>query len=137
MTIPKQPSAAHTVLAENVRQQKLRWFTIMSFKSIPNMYDNGIKVPRQGWIEVDPKKFQLPNEAQEAAAAKAKKEADAAAKTKKEADAPKVKGKFDTMKVPEILEYLKENNIEIEGVENLPKSEIIKLLNEIEDGNMG
>ncbi len=149
MEIPKQPTLAHSILAENIKLQKLRWFTLSAFKNIPNMYDAGQSVPRQGWVQIDPKKFEEPSEAQEAAKAKAAKEAQEAAKAKAAKEAQEaakakaavgvadVKSPFESMKVPEILEYIKANNIEIEGVENLPKSEIIKLLNSKTDANLG
>ncbi len=137
MEIPKQPTLAHSILAENIKLQKLRWFTLSAFKNIPNMYDAGQSVPRQGWVQIDPKKFEEPSEAQEAAKAKAAKEAQEAAKAKAAVGVADVKSPFESMKVPEILEYIKANNIEIEGVENLPKSEIIKLLNSKTDANLG
>jgi hypothetical protein len=131
MDMPKQPTNGHTILAEHYKSGQLRWFTFSSFQSIPNMYDNGVKVPRQGWVQIDPKKYDAPTEAMEAKAAK-----EAQAKAAKEAQAKAAAenskdggNKFESMKVPEILDYIKANGIEIEGVENLPKSEIIKILN--------
>lgn len=71
--IPKRPSSAHTICAKNtvdfkivdgVRKPIIRWFTQMAWNEMPSMNVDKKDYPKQGFVQIDPENYIIPEEAQ-------------------------------------------------------------------------
>jgi hypothetical protein len=149
MSIIKQPSRAHTVLAKHdfkvvevngLKQPLLRWFTLAAWLAIPTLNMNGKRYEKQGFTKVDADKYFVPDEAKELmknqqAEAKVS-QVKVVVETEKSTSndditSALVNGDAARFSIAVLHKYVVDQAIDLPGFEKLPKGELINKLTDL------
>lgn len=116
-------TSAHSILAQRNQNGKIekRRFTISAWNAIPWMKIGENRIPKQGWVQISE---EIPDEAKEILEKK-----EAPKKEVKKA-APVAKA-IEDMSGKELVDYITANNLEIENVDSLTKSQLIDEIRKI------
>ena len=135
--IPQRPTRGHSVLAKHVSKKNanglplMRWFTYSAFDKIPKAKYGDKYHDKGGWIQIQSPTQSIPEAALKALEASAK-------KTEHEAEKPKRTRKkttpstldFDKMSGADLVQYVEENNINIDGYKIMARARLVELLKE-------